>query len=160
MQFIKILIIGLSALYQWGFIQAQQIERYTIASSGGHSVSSTGQSLHSTLGEVSGKAVTISSGSLTQGYQQLDLQVNPVFEWPENDPVVIYPNPTPASLRIEASLSGTIRIELRDLLGRLLFEQTSSVPQLDLDLSTLPSQTYILSIIRDQQIKQFKVIKS
>ena len=160
MQSIKLLIIGLSALYQWGFIQAQQIERYTIASAGGHSISNTGQSLHSTLGEVSGMVVTISSGSLTQGYQQLDLQVNPVFEWPDKDPVVIYPNPTPASLRIETSPSGPIRIELRDLLGRLLFVQTSAVPQLDLDLSTLPSQTYLLSIIRDQQIKQFKVIKS
>ena len=110
MQPIKILIIGLSVFCQSGLIQAQQIERYTVATSGGHLLSTTGQSLHSTLGEVSGMVLTAGSGSLTQGYQQLDLQVNPVYEWPENDPVVVYPNPTPALLRIEASMSGTIRI--------------------------------------------------
>lgn len=160
MRSIKLLLIGFVMLSQWGFSQAQQIERFTIATSGGHAVSATGKSLHGTLGEVSGSVLTNSSGSLTQGYQQLDLQVNPVYEWPEGDPVLMYPNPTPASIMIETSGSGPYRIELRDLLGRLLMAKTSTAQNSRLDLSTLPSQTYLLSIIRDQQIKQFKVIKS
>ena len=78
--------------------------------------------------------------------------------------VLVYPNPTPdvLTVQIDGISSEKISIEIVDLQGkRLRNEQvTESITQMD--MSGLPSSTYFIHIVGQQQqkIKTFKVIKN
>jgi hypothetical protein len=78
--------------------------------------------------------------------------------------VLVYPNPTPdvLTVQIDGVNNERISIEIVDLQGkRLRNEQvTESITQMD--MSGLPSSTYFIHIVGQQQqkIKTFKVIKN
>lgn len=76
---------------------------------------------------------------------------------PENKILVIYPNPTKDYINIKNNNYRIETFNLYDLGGRIL--KTFSGKETQLDLSNLPSSTYILNIKTTEGHQNFKIIK-
>ncbi len=63
-----------------------------------------------------------------------------------NTTIQIYPNPTFEKLTISGDLLKNAKIEISDLLGRKLISELASTTQTSINVSTLPSSAYILSV--------------
>ncbi len=78
-------------------------------------------------------------------------------ENPENRIIAIYPNPTKDFLYIKNQNYKIESLNLYDIGGRLI--KTFSGKDEKLDLSNLPSSTYILNIKKNEGYQNFKIIK-
>lgn len=78
-------------------------------------------------------------------------------ENPENRIIAIYPNPTKDFLYIKNQNYKIESLNLYDIGGRLI--KTFSGKDEKLDLSNLPSSTYILNIKNPEGYQNFKIIK-
>lgn len=76
---------------------------------------------------------------------------------PENKILVIYPNPTKDYINIKNKNYKIETFSLYDLGGRII--KTFSGKETKLDLSNLPSSTYILNIKTPEGAQSFKIIK-
>lgn len=76
---------------------------------------------------------------------------------PENKILIIYPNPTKDYINIKNNNYRIETFNLYDLGGRIL--KTFSGKETKLDLSNLPSSTYILNIKTTEGYQNFKIIK-
>lgn len=76
---------------------------------------------------------------------------------PENKTLVIYPNPTKDYINIKNKNYKIETFSLYDLGGRII--KTFSGKETKLDLSNLPSSTYILNIKTPEGAQSFKIIK-
>lgn len=76
---------------------------------------------------------------------------------PENKILVIYPNPTKDHINIKNKNYKIETFSLYDLGGRII--KTFSGKETKLDLSNLPSSTYILNIKTPEGAQSFKIIK-
>lgn len=71
----------------------------------------------------------------------------------------VFPNPFNSELNIIDSGGKHFRIAILDLAGRILLQTSSNGPTLTLETDFLPSGTYIINIISDPEISNFKLIK-
>ncbi len=74
--------------------------------------------------------------------------------------ILIYPNPTKGLLKIE--INGGINpvdLQLYDMSGRLLQQESNVASSVTLDLSRLPAGTYILRLVSGNQKNEWKIIK-
>ncbi|GIV33097.1 MAG: hypothetical protein KatS3mg031_0632 [Chitinophagales bacterium] len=157
-RFLGVLLLGLTGMVSV-FAQAPTISREVIAAGGDFFVSPIG-SLSWTLGEPVVETVVNGSISivLTQGFQQPDERDSitiGIFAPAVSGSVALSLYPNPASHHIYLDLrynqSATLRIELLDMLGRVLNSDElevyhEQVHQYTMDIHALPSAMYILRI--------------
>lgn len=142
-------------------IQSQSLSKSVLATSGGHhTVPEATLDVHWSLGELA--TTTIGTGdNITQGFHQLDLLIDPVYEWPQEDiGLKLFPNPVADYLVLEQKGAQIFKIEIHDLLGRLLFVEELNSSHKEIDIQRLPNHTYLLTLTSDQHRKSFKIIKS
>jgi PKD repeat protein len=72
--------------------------------------------------------------------------------------IIVYPNPVSDILTI-SSTQELSSIEVIDLLGRTLFRKTNSNIETQIDMSSLPTATYLVQVKVDSQVKTYKIIK-
>jgi len=142
-------------------IIAQQLERSVVSTSGGHANSvNSDLSVHWSLGELA----TSTLGQdivLTQGFHQLDILIDPIYEWSESDIVVsIYPNPTAGVLKLEKPGVQSFNVQLRDLYGRIMLQDHWRGPDTEIDLHNLPDQTYILTLASENVFQSYQIVKA
>ena len=146
-------IITLILLSGSFWAQAQiSLERQVIASAG--SFSSSGNiSLSATIGETMTETVTGGSFTLSQGFQQADLQATAIDDL--SDLVVqykIFPNPTPDLLTIELEKDSPAKIilSLSEINGKAIPEMShtfsgTGLEQASFSLQNLAEGMYFLS---------------
>jgi len=146
--FILILLCPASLLF------SQQLTPFVISSSGGF-YSNSAATLSFTTGEMAAvETYTNGASFLTQGFQQpwdLGTYIN---EHPFEDfSFGVYPNPSDGQfyLLTESDRNLQMTATISDLLGQRMapihFDQASKINVQSIDLSHLPSGTYILSLL-------------
>lgn len=73
-------------------------------------------------------------------------------------PVIIYPNPTEQTLRIDAQVV-VEKVSITDLTGKLLRTITKDNYQDTIDLSDLPTATFIVEVFVKNQSYKYKIVK-
>ena len=72
--------------------------------------------------------------------------------------IQLYPNPVSDVLKI-SSTQELSSIEVLDMLGRSLFRKNNKTFETEIDMSNLPTATYLVQVKVDNQVKTYKVIK-
>ena len=76
--------------------------------------------------------------------------------------IFIYPNPTKGLLRVEINdnvENKPVSLQMYDMNGRVLQQESNVVSSVTLDLSNQPAGTYILKLTSDTEKKEWKIIK-
>lgn len=157
-------------LYVFGFgsvfCQTNQLE--VITTSGDYfKPSPTSPSLSWTAGEPVTETFSSSGNVLTQGFQQSNYNITAIDEVKVKDiSINVFPNPTSDFITIAiTSLNGTNAdyvVALYDLQGQLLYTANYSNTEFELDLSSYPTGTYILTVLtkENQTVQNFKIQKT
>lgn len=105
-----------------------------------------------TLGEVAIHTQSQTEATLLQGFQQPNFFFDAVEESETYIQLSIYPNPTSDWITIKViGREKFMRAELWDLFGKRLIEKNIETPEIAIDLSELPSATYLLKVIDDNK---------
>jgi hypothetical protein len=145
------------------YSQGQSLGRYVIGSFGNFSSTSSGTTLSSTLGEIIGTTENSHSAIITQGFQQPDaLIITSIFNPKYNNlDINVFPNPTTQFITIKKDCAQSLYAELTDVLGRVIYSYVFKQISTQINLQTLSSGTYFLSIktTHNQFIQSFKIQK-
>jgi hypothetical protein len=140
------------------------IAQQSVSASGGDAKGAGGTVAYS-VGQVVYTTNDSPQGKVAQGVQHAyEIYAVSTEETASDLFVLVYPNPTPdvLTIQIDGISSEKISIEIVDLQGKRLRneEVTGSITQMD--MSGLPSSTYFIHIVGQQQqkLKTFKVIKN
>jgi len=133
-------------------VYAQVMEKEVIATAGEEYLTPSDLLLSWTVGE--SVVETYSDGSIliVQGYHQPQIKVTPQQNYPANKDIVsVFPNPAvdfiKVSLKGELEKTGSrIKAELRDLLGKILFEGEIAGNEEMIDIHLLANGAYILQL--------------
>jgi hypothetical protein len=119
--------------------------------------------LYKNLQNVAGRFVRINLTDFNVGYYRLgEFEVytndcdctapttNGTTQIPATAKFMIFPNPANNSISIESNLEGKQTIVFYDLQGKLMFEKTFENSHASIDITTLPSGTY-LAVLSDQK---------
>lgn len=136
----------------------------TFSSSGLNTIGSNGEISYS-LGQVAVEINSGTNGSVLQGVQQPYEIYSTVGSEISNIHLrlITYPNPTTDNLvlSIDGFKSQNFSYQLFNLDGKLLKDEECSSNKTNINLKSFPSNTYLLSIIKNQTIiKTFRIIKN
>jgi hypothetical protein len=144
--------------------QGQSLGRYIIGSFGDFSSTSSGTTLSSTLGEITGTTESSHSTFITQGFQQPDaLIITSIFKPKYNNLFIsVFPNPTSQYVTIKKDCTQSLYVELTDVLGQVIYSYMFEQRSTEINLQTLSLGTYFLSIktTNNQFIQSFKIQKT
>jgi hypothetical protein len=140
------------------------IAQQSVNASGGDAKGAGGTVAYS-VGQVVYTTNDSPQGNVAQGVQHAyEIYAVSTEETASDLFVLVYPNPTPDVLNVQVNgLSNEkISIEIVDLKGKRLRNEQVNGPTTQMDMSDLPSSTYFIHIVGQQQqkIKTFKVIKN
>ncbi len=138
-------IIFISILCSSLISYGQSLEREVISTAGAHPSNLSG-SLSWTVGELVTRTVMSTNNTLTQGFQQGDLEIISMIDNNEtNTTLNVYPNPVQTKLFIESSAS-TAQFQLLNIHGKVIQKGEIKDHTKEIDFSDLPSGIYILKI--------------
>lgn len=72
----------------------------------------------------------------------------------------LYPNPVIKTLQVKFKNSGERKIQIKDILGKIIFEQLNPPLQSEIDLSNVSSGVYIVSVLSNGAINNRKIVVS
>lgn len=104
-------------------------------------------------------AIQISDSNCTSTSECIAITWLSISKAEETLEVLIYPNPTKNSIRIEREDTEEIRIEVIDMQGKVLQSTTSSLRSIQLDLSTLERAMYQIQITKGDSIIRKNIIR-
>lgn len=142
-------------------VEAQDMPRTVVGSSGDYYDNLLFGTLHFTVGEVA--VARYQNGlELGEGFHRAyyDLLVESKEILPLDWAVNIYPNPTTERIQIELPNDEATAAELYNSNGQLLFRQAELTANQEVDLSAYPAGTYLLRL-QDKAGRQgtFRVLK-
>jgi hypothetical protein len=158
----KTLLFCLSLLCSvWG--HSQSVGPEVVATAGDHFTGTQAQ-MSWTLGEPLIMTFSNENAVLTQGFHQTSLTITSLNDLEPDFLVRVFPNPTTASIQVEAPEAKTsFSLELFDLAGKPLRRLPAEAPVevRTLDLSTYPPGLYLLQLRSEagKTLKTFKIVK-
>ena len=73
--------------------------------------------------------------------------------------VMAYPNPTSGIVHVQTEGQSMVEVQVFDLFGKMLFQQSIGETDFSVDLSNFSSGTYLLRIISDKGVETVKVVR-
>lgn len=135
-------------------VVAQSTDQYVIGTAGEHHANAS-ISLSWTIGEVAVETLENSSGGVTQGFHQFELEVITLIEGPGRLAVEVFPNPTIHLLNVESFGKGESYI-LYNSNGQIMQDGKLTEEKEQIDFSSYPSGVYLLQI---EENATHKIIK-
>lgn len=131
----------------------------------GNDASGSGGSVSYSVGQIAYSYQEGSSGNINQGVQQ-PFEISLVLATGDNFGInltmVAYPNPTTnyLNLQIKNYNGEELTFQLYDMLGRVINQNRITGNSTRIQMSGLPTATYLLSVKSgDKQVKEFRIIK-
>lgn len=155
-----LLIILLSSF--WTIAAAQNAVLEVFATAGDFNRNNNFGSLHWTIGEPLTETLSNNNFQLTQGFHQVYyyLTTDADEAYPPTIEAKIYPNPTTERVILETFGIDNFIVDIRNVTGQLLLQETGNFNKLELDFSAYPAGVHILTIISpDGLSRSFKVQK-
>lgn len=137
------------------------IAQETVSSAGNYH-ENAGISISWTLGEPVIETLQSESIILTQGFQQSNITVTSVEEWPQLDfTISAFPNPASEILNIYIDTEqDELLYSLYELSGKTIASGIIAGNNHQIDVSHLKAGTYFLKITtRNKMLKTFKIVK-
>jgi len=103
-------------------------------------------------------AVEVSNGSCTEISNCVSFTVLSIEEFTSNE-LRIYPNPVTSILKIENYLEANLRITINDISGKEINIINSSLPNINVDFSSLPKGVYFINFISETKSSSYKIVK-
>jgi hypothetical protein len=139
---------------------SQSISKQVIGTSG-KTLTNSNLKLSYTVGEPVVGLMTAGSNQLGNGYYpSMDLQALSIDDASLNVQIKIYPNPTSQSLYVTHPEITTFQVQIADLNGKQLFEDTIE-KDVALDVSSYTQGMYLITIENKESNKKntYKIIK-
>jgi hypothetical protein len=154
-----ILIAGATALGSG--MQAQSLSPEVHATAGTHFSNSSGQ-IEFTIGEPVTATHTAGTALITQGFHQSGIEVSTGIVPATEDGITVFPNPVTTVVEANFTKSHDARfIVLSSISGAIISEQRVSGDHMEIDMSSLPSGTYLLSIRENEKTtRTYNLIKT
>ena len=154
--FLIVIVNILSIIY----LQAQD----AVVSTGGDASGSGGTAAYS-VGQVIYTTNTSSSGTISEGVQQAyEIYSVGIIETKLNFSLLIFPNPTNnnITLQIQDYNNEKLTYHLFDVQGKLLINKAIISNQTQINMSDLPSATYFINVVsqENKKVQSFKIIKN
>ena len=73
--------------------------------------------------------------------------------------VMAYPNPTSGIIHVQTEGQSMVEVQVFDLFGKMLFQQSIGETEFSVDLSNYSSGTYLLRIISNEGVETVKVVR-
>ena len=73
--------------------------------------------------------------------------------------VMAYPNPTSGIVHVQTEGQSMVEVQVFDLFGKMLFQQSIGETEFSVDLSNYSSGTYLLRIISNEGVETVKVVR-
>jgi len=158
----KLFILLTGIIFCGPVVFCQTIQNSVISSAGG-SASSGNVKMDYTLGETVTETFTAGGNTLTQGFHQTNLTLVAIENVELFAEISIYPNPTSELVNIDIPQNyNEIDINMYDVTGKLIKNQSNANGKVTFDVSTLATGTYYLQVInpKNKQVKTFKLVKN
>ncbi|KAA3620803.1 MAG: T9SS C-terminal target domain-containing protein [Bacteroidetes bacterium] len=150
MRIITIIILILLSAF---LVRAQHLTPVVIGGAGSDNATE-GYHLSWTLGEVVITTHTQPEATLLQGFQQPNYVFTQLIEGPGKDyKILVFPNPTTDNIRIEVTgIKKPLNLEIFDVLGELVIIKELEPSITDINLSNIPSGTYLIRLTGDNGV--------
>jgi len=135
------------------FVNAQEL----VGTSGGSFENAT-YSMDWSVGEVATSTYVTGSYTLSEGLHQNFITVDAIDDLPEFG-ISVYPNPTTSLVNITSNEISDYEVQITDVNGSRLTQQSSTGNQAQVDFSTYSNGIYFMSILKNNKIQTFKIIK-
>lgn len=136
--------------------------RTVIGSAGDYFSSDQVGDLHWTLGEMSVER-DFNRLTLSRGFHQANpsLLINSIWSAPDIQlELAAFPNPTAGNLTLRGDWEWEDRVMITDLLGKTLLHQELPLERAELNLTTYPAGTYLLTISRaGQPLRTLRIVR-
>ncbi len=141
-------------------VHAQTLAPVVIASAG-KSLTGGNLGMEYTVGEVATSTLTMGSDHLTQGFNQPKITITALDPKPQNDGIVVYPNPTEEFVTVECGVEEELLVSVHDALGQTVIRATFFSQKTTLDLHSFANGPYLLTVTRQngEPVKSFSIIK-
>lgn len=140
---------------------AQSISNQVISSYGLSASTGTAQT-DVTIGEPIIATVSDGNNTLTQGFHQTKLIVTAINENKTTNTYNFYPNPVNETLNFSNTDSETVKVQLFDVAGKLLWSKQNVVNNEQINFNDKPKGTYIIKVTdnKNYELKTIKVVKN
>ncbi len=139
--------------------QAQYIGATVFANAGGFGKSG-GYNLDFTFGEIVSELLVNGDINLQQGFQQYKLQHVGVYtNSPELQGVNLYPNPASTQLTLDNQTGETIQVKVLGIDGKVNDQLQYANGTHSLDISSWIAGTYIMQLVKNSEVKTYKIEK-
>lgn len=149
----------LAICFLWTSVSQAQIS----ANSSGGTITSNGGSLDYSVGKLVYTTHTSTTGSLAQGVHH-PFEITLVHTTEESNVTLsVFPNPTSETLTLDVSefKNENLSYQLINVNGISLKSSQIVEKQTQIDMKSLPTGTYIINIVGENQLKQsFKIVKN
>ncbi|MFN4813099.1 MAG: T9SS type A sorting domain-containing protein [Bacteroidota bacterium] len=154
------LTIFLAVMFMGSFAQAQQS-----ANTSGGMTNGSGGTISYSIGQIGYITNTGSSYSITEGVQHpYEIFTAGIKNTTLDISLFAFPNPTMENLTLQLSdiQDGALIYQLCDIQGKLLTSGQITSLQTTINTSSLPSATYFVSILsnQNQKLQTFQIIKN
>lgn len=143
------------------YLLGASVSAQEVISTQGNSYSNGGYTIDFTIGEPVTETVSNGTNDLTQGFHQTNWSFIGVEDHVPNYEAMLFPNPTVDVLNIKATEFKNVTYTLYDKLGKLVLTNVLLAEQTPIQVSQLPTGSYLLTLKNETQIlKTFKLIKT
>ena len=147
----------ISALLFTCMANAQQLEKFSI-DSGGASVLVSGIQLIYTIGEVNVQELAAANNTISEGFITTDLETVLAVENHQIAGLVLYPNPTPEVLHINAQ-EQIIKVTIYNQLGQIIKTIKPLATNFKLDVTNLSTGVYLIRIVSNRSSSTKRIVK-
>lgn len=129
-----------------------------VGSSGG-SFENANYSMDWSVGEIATSTYTAGDLTISEGLHQNFIEVEAINEIAEFG-INIFPNPTTSFVTISSTEIDDFEVQITDLSGKKVSTQNVVSNQTEIDFSNYANGVYMLSILKNNQVQTFKIIKN
>ena len=134
-----VILVGISSTY------SQSLSPQVIASSG-NSFSNASARIEFTVGEVATSTLTAGSNTLTQGFQQPEVEIFSLENYHSDYSFTLYPNPTEQFVTVVSTKEEDMQVHIFDLNGKAISVSSVFQQKITIDMQTLSAGSYIMRI--------------
>ena len=150
-----------NALLLFSLFATITVSAQDVVSTLGDSFSNESGIIDLTIGEVIINTGTDGINEITQGFHQTNWNFVEVQDHSPRYEAIIFPNPTSDILTIKTSMFENVTYAFYNAQGKLIFQDKLSAEQTSIQVSQLPTGSYLLNLSNEtQNLKTFKLISS
>lgn len=101
---------------------------------------------------------TVRFGTYARGIWDYSIYTVSLSEQPQDNGLIVYPNPASDYLTVQNPFNGLCTIKLINLEGKVVYSDSNQSPNISIGLTEISVGTYVLALISENELKTCKVL--